>query len=67
MLSVDKAEVVVDIVERVNVTMSVPANETAPKTKAELKAEAKMAKQACNIFFVEHQQGGAGRWMRQCG
>ena len=45
MLSVDKAEVVIDIVELVNVTMPAPANETVPKTKAELKAEAKLAKQ----------------------
>ena len=45
MLSVDKAEVVIDIVEMVNVTLPAASNETTVKTKAELKAEAKKAKQ----------------------
>ncbi len=48
LLSVDKAEVVIEVVEMVNVTMpAATANETAPKTKAEIKAEAKAAKQVC--------------------
>ena len=47
LLSVDKAEVVIELVEMVNVTMPAAANQTIPKTKAELKAEAKQAKQVC--------------------
>ncbi len=52
-MSVDKAEVVIDVVELVNVTMPAPANETAQKTKAELKAEAKKAKQVCTSCPAE--------------
>ena len=47
LLSVDKAEVVIEVVEMVNVTVPA-ANQTIPKTKAEIKAEAKAAKQVSN-------------------
>lgn len=49
MLSIDKAEVVLERMEMVNVTVPVPE---PVKTKAQLKAESKAAKVAATSYAV---------------